>query len=227
MAVYYPVMLDLSNTRCVVIGGGKIAERKIEGLLAAGASVVVISPEFTEPIERRIREGRVGAQRRRFEVDDLTGAFLVFAATDDDEVNREIAQAARERGILVNAVSSPEDSRFVNPAVFRRGELTVAVSTSGRSPAAAALIRDWLEAAMGDRWDSELQWLAAFRRRVREITADGPARERIWHALKQRGVQRLLEDVPPSQWTEADMDKLIASLLDGSAPSAGGADPRQ
>ena len=133
----YPVLLKLAGRTVVVVGGGQVAARKVEGLLASGARVVVVAPRAGETITELAEQGDVGWIVRGFRAADLDEAQLVVAATGDPDLNAVIADAARERNLLVNAVDDPERCDFFLPAVVRRGELVVSVSTSGASPALA------------------------------------------------------------------------------------------
>src|SRR5438128_4553471 len=143
---YYPVLLDLAGRRCVMIGGGPIAERRVDGLLTAGAYVTVISPRMTRPLAALAAEGRIELESRGYREGDLAGADLAFVATDAGEVTVAVAREARERGVWVNAADDPAHCTFILPAVVRRGDLTVAVATGGSSPALARAVREEREA---------------------------------------------------------------------------------
>lgn len=142
MGRYYPVYLDIARRRCVVIGAGPVAERKVRQLLAAGADVTLVSPEATPELRRSAEAGRLRWIERGYAEGDLAGAFLAIAATDDTEVNRAVsAEAERERALL-NVVDVPSLCTFVAPAIVERGPVTVAISTGGASPALARKIRE-------------------------------------------------------------------------------------
>jgi precorrin-2 dehydrogenase/sirohydrochlorin ferrochelatase len=143
---YYPILVELAGRRSVVIGGGPVAERKVEGLLAAGARVTVISPALGPRLEALARQGRIRHLGRRYRPGDLEGYQLAFLATDDKEVSAAAAREGRERAVWVNAADDPARCDFILPSVLRRGELVVAVSTGGASPALARLVREELEA---------------------------------------------------------------------------------
>ncbi|MDZ4183803.1 MAG: bifunctional precorrin-2 dehydrogenase/sirohydrochlorin ferrochelatase [Desulfuromonadales bacterium] len=146
----YPVVLRLSGRRCVVIGGGEVARRKVAGLLAADARIEVIAP-YLHP-ELLALPG-IELTCRPFLPDDLCGAFLAFAATNDRNVNAAIAAAARQLGVPVNIADDPEESDFHLPAILSRGDLLVAVSSGGSSPAFAAELRDHLATKLGPEWE--------------------------------------------------------------------------
>jgi siroheme synthase-like protein len=135
----------MTGRRCLVIGGGTVAERKIAGLLEAGAAVTVISPDISETVARWSKQNAVNFIARRYRPGDLAGYEIVFVATDDKEVNGAAYVEGRERGVWVNAADDPTHCDFILPSVLRRGDLTVAVSSGGSSPALARTIREELE----------------------------------------------------------------------------------
>jgi len=165
---YYPVCLEMAGRRCLVVGAGTVAERKVNGLLGAGARVTVVSPSATERLLDWARAGRIGMTLREYAADDLAGHSIVFAATDDGLVNAEVARDARAAGVLINAADDPAHCDFILPAVLTRGDLTVAVSTGGASPALARVVRDELGAFL-DRED-----YAAARRTLRARGTPAP-----------------------------------------------------
>ncbi len=158
--VLYPIFLDLSGRRCVVVGGGVVAGRKARKLLQARARVVVISPEMGAELE----SVAVEVHRRSYAEGDLEGAYLAFAATDSREVNAAVAREAKERGIPVNVADRPSDGDFALPSTLRRGSLQVAVSTGGASPTLARRIRDELEEVFGPEWAGIVEELGRNRR---------------------------------------------------------------
>jgi siroheme synthase-like protein len=143
---YYPVFLEMKGRPCVVVGGGAVAERKVEGLLAAGARVTVVSPELTTSLAALKGEGRLQHVARQYRDGDLEGYELAVVATDDGSVNAGVAREGRERGVWVNAVDDPPNCDFILPSVIRRGDVVIAVSTGGASPALARRLREELEA---------------------------------------------------------------------------------
>jgi precorrin-2 dehydrogenase / sirohydrochlorin ferrochelatase len=159
--VLYPIFLNLSGRRCVVVGGGEVASRKARKLLQARAEVVVISPEITPELE----SVAVEVHRRPYKEGDLDDAYLAFAATDSREVNAAVAREAKERGILLNVADRPSEGDFALPSTLRRGRLQVAVSTGGASPALARGIKDELEESFGPEWAGLVEELHAARRR--------------------------------------------------------------
>lgn len=143
--VYYPVFLDISERRCVIIGGGAVAQRRIEGLLAASAKVTVVSPAITDALAQLVAQGAIRHVARAYEPGDLAGCNLAFVATDDRDIDQSIFSEARLRGVWVNSADNPENCDFILPAVVRRGNLSVAVCTEGASPATTRAIREELE----------------------------------------------------------------------------------
>jgi len=145
MTTYYPIFLDISGKQVVVVGGGQIAERKVRQLVDCGAIVKVISSKLCPGIAQLAAIGLIEILDRDFTAGDLEGAYLAIAATDNPQVNKQIAQEAREGNILVNVATDLEESRFILPAVIRRGGLVIAISTSGLSPALARMVKEELE----------------------------------------------------------------------------------
>lgn len=174
MSPLYPAMLIISGRLCVVVGGGPVAERKAMGLVRAGAKVKLVSPDVTRRLASAAKSGKLTHLARRFRPSDLKDSFITVAATDDAALNGRIAAAAP---MLVNVADNPALGNFMLPSTIRRGDLTIAISTSGASPAAARAIRQELEGRFGPAVADFLRDLAAIRRRaMREI--DDPAERR-------------------------------------------------
>lgn len=179
----YPITLvDLANTRCLVVGGGEVAARKVAALLAAGARPIVISPAFCESLRRQIDDGHIDAMERRYQSGDLAGVRLVIAATDDPVTNEAVWREAQDTGCLVNVVDDPLRCNFFVPATVRRGALTLAVSTSGKSPLLARRIRQELEAQFEPAYEAYVDLLGELRPIVQEI-ASAALRKRLWEAI--------------------------------------------
>src|ERR1700686_2447178 len=162
---YIPIFLDVTGRQCVVVGGGEVAARKVEALLEAGAHVTVVSPQLSPPLESMAARGLVTHIAREYQRGDIRGCVLVYAATDDPKLHRELAAEARALGIPVNVVDVPELCTFISPAVLNRGELQIAISTGGASPAFAARLRRELEDQFGTEYALTLEVLRAARRR--------------------------------------------------------------
>lgn len=181
--MYYPVYLDLSGRHCVVVGGGAVAERKVLTLLERGADVVVISPELTEGLSALAEQGKVHRIERHYQSGDLEGARLVFGATDDRPTNMAVFEEAEARGIPANVVDDPPLCSFIVPSIVSRGDLQIAISTGGASPALAKRIRVRLEEEFGSEYDTLMQLLGEFRVRVMGDVASPAARRRIFEAV--------------------------------------------
>ena len=145
MAPYYPVYLDVKDRLCVIIGGGPIGEGKIASLLECGANIRMICPDVTEDVQDMADTGVIHLEKRVYEEGDLEGAFVVIAATNDNTVNRRIADEAESLGVLLNVADVTHLCNFIAPSVVRKGEVTVAISTAGLSPALARKLRETLE----------------------------------------------------------------------------------
>lgn len=137
---YYPIFLNIEGKRCVVIGGGRVAKRKIEGLLRAGANVVVISPNLDEELKKMVLW-----IEREYKDGDLDGAFIAIAATNNEEVNQMVYNEAEKRGILINVISSPYLCRFIVPSIIEKDNFTIAISSAGKNPSLSKKIRLKLE----------------------------------------------------------------------------------
>jgi siroheme synthase-like protein len=142
---YYPILLNIRGKKCLVVGGGNVAFRKVQALLENGANIEVISPTFCPKLNQMAKDGAIRIHQKSYNTKDLKNAFIAIAATDDVKTNESIAADARRLGVLVNVVDDPNNSDFIVPSHFRRGDVIVAVSTSGRSPALARKIRSELE----------------------------------------------------------------------------------
>ncbi|RPJ55780.1 MAG: siroheme synthase, partial [Acidobacteria bacterium] len=145
----HPIVVALSAVPVTVVGAGAVAERKIAALLEGGASVTVVSPEATPSVEAWAAEGRLTLKRRPYRAGDLKGARLAYAATSRSEVNRAVRVEAIAEGVWLNVVDQPDLCDFITPAIVRRGDLTIAISTNGRAPALAKQIREDLERQFG------------------------------------------------------------------------------
>ena len=164
----YPVMLDLSSRHCLVVGGGAVAERKVEGLVEAGARITVVSPSLTHPLLRLATDAQLRWRPREYVTGDAEGFVLVMVATDDVSVNAAVAAECRERGILINCADDPARCNFILPSVLKRGALTVTVSTGGASPTMARLVREELEALLPGDVAALTDVMAEVRRTLRE-----------------------------------------------------------
>src|SRR6059058_4368896 len=175
MPDYFPAFLDLRGRRCLVVGGGAVADRKVHGLLQCGARVTVVSPALVPALGRLVAAGRVEHRARAFRRIDARGCVLVVSATGVAEVDDAVAEAARRHGALVNAVDRPARCDFIYGSVLRRGELQIAVSTGGRAPALAREIRRRLEPVVGAEYAALVESVGRARQAAR-ATATTPGR---------------------------------------------------
>ena len=212
MPDYYPVFLNLAGKRCVIIGGGTIAQGKIGGLLQAGCQITVISPDATPGIRQAAQRGDVTWLERTYQPGDLEGAFIGVAATNVWHVNREIYEEAERLGVLLNVVDDPDLCSFIAPSVVKREPVTLAISTGGASPALARKLRETLAHAEALEWADLADVLAQARRIVKEkrVVID-PER---WQCCITRS---LLEMVQEGRSAEA-LDLLLAQLQDPKMP---------
>jgi precorrin-2 dehydrogenase / sirohydrochlorin ferrochelatase len=152
MKGYSAVLVGLAHRKCIVVGGGQVAARKVESLVAAGAVPVVIAPAVVRELEVRAQLGEVTLELRRFRTGDLAGSWLVISATDEPAVNAAVFDEAQAEGCLVNVADDPAHCNFIVPAVVRRGPVSVSASTGGSSPALAHLLRERLEQTVASGW---------------------------------------------------------------------------
>jgi precorrin-2 dehydrogenase/sirohydrochlorin ferrochelatase len=194
----YPVTLvDLADARCVVVGGGEVAARKVAALCQAGARPVVISPELCDALLRQVDDGQIEEIQRQYQAGDLAGARLVIAATDDSATNEAVWREARDVGCLVNVVDDPPRCNFYVPATVRRGALTLSVSTGGSSPLLARRIREMLEQQFDQAHEPYLELLGELRPLVREQVADPARRKELWESLLDSDILELLRAGKP------------------------------
>ena len=190
IGLVYPVALSVRGRRVVVVGGGAVAERKVRGLLGAEPDVVVVSPTLTPPLAALADAGAIGWEPRRYAPGDLAGAFIAFAATDDDATNAAVAADARAAGILVNDASDVGRGDFATPAVHRSGPLTVSVDSGGLSPSFTKRIRDELALQFDARYARAAATLGALRERVQTVVPPGQ-RAAVMQHFAERDVDEL------------------------------------
>ena len=179
----YPLNVDLSGRSLILVGGGKVAERKVRGILSAGTetSICVIAPKITTVLQEHAAAGRLCWKQACYADGMLEGAFLVYAATDLREVNAAVAAEAKRRGIPVNVIDDPAASTFQVPASIRRGELILSVSTAGGSPALSRAIRIELEEMYPPAFGMWLERVSCLRVELQECISSSSARTRFWH----------------------------------------------
>ncbi len=200
---YYPVFLNLSGKKTVVVGGGKTAERKVITLLKAGALVKVISPKITTTLEKLRGKDLLTHLKRHYKKGDIKGTFLVIAGTSSARINTKIAQDAKHPGIgpeasgrLINVIDTPSEGNFIAPSIVKRGLLTIAISTEGSSPAAAKVVRKEIEKLYGVEFTHYLRFLGKMRKKAineikdnkkREKLLKGVASQKIFNTLRKKG----------------------------------------
>jgi precorrin-2 dehydrogenase/sirohydrochlorin ferrochelatase len=192
VARYFPIFLDLEGTECLVVGAGEIATGKAAQLLKYGARLTIVAPRATQQVLEWAKQGRVRYHDREFQESDLDGKTLVVGSTDRPEVNRRVYEAARSRNILANIVDVPELCSFIYGAVVERGDLQIAISTSGRSPAYAAHLRRELENQFGEEYAEYVDILGQVRRAVRKAVTDLEEQKNVYARILQMDLLSLI-----------------------------------
>jgi precorrin-2 dehydrogenase/sirohydrochlorin ferrochelatase len=179
----YPIFLKLEGHKVLIVGGGLIAEQKIEAVLRSATDVTVISPQVTSRIHLWVHQGRLKHVAHEFRPGMTNGYFLVIACTDCEETNRAVYHEARQFGALANAVDDPGFCDFYAPAVVSRGQFQIAVSTGGNSPALAQQVRKNLEQEFGPEYESWTAWLGRMREAIRNALPRSERRNELLHLL--------------------------------------------
>lgn len=206
----YPVNLLVAGRRCVVVGAGRIAARKVEALLDAGAAVHVVAPDVGDEIAGWRDAGRLTVDQRGFEPADLDGAWLVTAATSEAAVNRAVFESAEAHRLWVNAADDPEHCSFTLMSVVRQGDLVVTIGTGGRSPALATYLKDHVTEEMGPEWAELLEMLSEARERLR---AGGVSSETVdWKRALDSGMLDLIR-----AGRQAEAKELLEACLSSSS----------
>ena len=193
MTHLFPVFLNMQERNCLVVGGGQVAERKVLNLLEYKANITVVSPEVTDNLKQLITRHSIVWYNREFIPDDLENMSLVFVATDTGSVNQEVAFLCREKGILINAVDDPPNCDLYIPSILKRGSLTVAISTEGKSPAYAARLRRELEHIITEDHGKLVDILGEQRDRVKETVDDIEVRRAIFQAMANSDLLELIQ----------------------------------
>ncbi len=214
MTAYYPVYLNLTGRRCVIIGGGGVAEGKIARLLDSGAEICVISPDATPGIRRFAADGALHWEQRHYRPGDLEGAFIAIAATNVREVNRRIFEEAETRGVMLNAVDDPPNCSFIAPSIVQRGPVTLAISTGGVSPALARKLRESLQASSDLAWADLAGVMAAARASLRERGLLTTVDPELWQSCL---TPELLKMAQTGQESKA-LEILLNGLLNDTQP---------
>ena len=208
MSVYYPIFLDLRGRRCVVLGGGEVAEEKVEGLLQAGAAVRVIAPRLTPALAGRVAAGEIDHSPRRYRDGDLEGAFLAISERLGEAVHDAVAREADRRDVPLNVQDETRYCSFIAAALVRRGDLTIAISTAGKAPALAVRLRQALERRVGEHYARFLELAGRLRRPLARRHPDFETRRALWYRLVDSDVLRLLE-----QGEEERAQSLIVTIM--------------
>jgi precorrin-2 dehydrogenase/sirohydrochlorin ferrochelatase len=211
----YPVFLNIEGKPSLVVGGGAVGERKVEDLLTAGAQVTLVSREATPTLEAMAGQGLITYLREEFTPEHLNGMVLAIAATNDLDTNQSVSVAAQSRGLPVNVVDQPALCSFVVPATIRRGDLTLAIGTGGRSPALAKKLRRDLEKVYGPEYEPYLELLGAIREKVLAARRDHPDNLHLFTRIVASPLFHLLQarDL-------AALKALLAELLEPILPAA-------
>jgi len=218
MSTYYPLLLNIEGRTCVVIGGGVVAERKVRSLVERGATVTVVSTTISAGLNQMVQQGLIQLLQRNYQPGDLANALLVISATDDPELNKKVATEARRLKALVNVVDDPENSDFIVPSVLSRGDICVAVSTSGKSPALARKIRSELEQYFSEEYSS----LATLVAEVRQELKSNKVRiaEQKWQDVLE--LHQLLQMIRERKYEHAK-ERLLSNILNNEQQGHAGA----
>ncbi|MBI5664323.1 MAG: bifunctional precorrin-2 dehydrogenase/sirohydrochlorin ferrochelatase [Nitrospirae bacterium] len=198
---FYPAFINLKDKKAVVVGGGKVAERKVRLLINAGASVRLVSPRITGNIKKLAERGLLEHTRRNYRQGDLKDAFIIIAATSDVALNTQIA---REAGHLVNVIDMPSEGNFIVPSIVKRGPLTIAVSTEGASPAVSKAIRMEIEGLYGKEFALYLKFVERVRKKAIKDITNSREREKflktlaspsVFSALRNRGYKATYKSI--------------------------------
>src|SRR5712691_6783259 len=216
LVTFYPVVLNLRGRRAVVIGGGAVAEQKVLGLLSAGAHVTVVSPETTPHLAELAAAGGIDLRRRPYRSGDLAGAWLAIAGTDDRAANARVWAEAEREGVLLNAVDDLDHCSFIAPAIHREGDITVAVSTSGKSPALAARLRQRVARLVGPAEARLCELLGELRPELAARVPDSHERTALWYRIVDSDVIEFVR-----QRDDEGAHRRIDELLEEALPVHG------
>ena len=209
MVNYYPVMWKLSGKKCLIVGGGHVAERKVGSLLEAGARVTVVSPTLTVQFTSWSTTGMINARIGRYEPSDMNEEYvLAIAATNEPSINVQVLRDATACRVPIISVDDPEAGDFIVPAVLRRGRLVMAVSTSGSSPVAATQIRDQLEHQFGDEYEVYLDFLHEYRMELHRLNVSGTDRRMLMHKVMELDLLAKIREGSFLEWKKGLRDEL-------------------
>jgi precorrin-2 dehydrogenase/sirohydrochlorin ferrochelatase len=203
---YYPVYLDIQHKKCLVVGGGSVGTRKVNTLVECGALVTVVSPKISEALASLADHHAIDIQRRGYQSTDLNGVFLVIGATSDERLNQQISNDAERLNILCNIADRPAACNFILPAIVHRGDLVIAISTSGNSPAFAKKLRKDIEKQYGAEYAAFLQLMGAIRQRLLQADHAPEAHKPIFNQIIQ---SKIIDRI-----REGDEDAIDTILLE-------------
>lgn len=205
---YYPVNLDIRNRKCLVVGGGDVGTRKVITLLECGASVTVVSINASEKLLKLAESGNIELKRRPYTGTDLDGMFLVICATDNERLNLQVSIDAENLNMLCNIADRPDACNFILPALVKRGDLVIAVSTSGKSPAFAKKLRKDLEKQYGPEYADFLKLMGAIRKKLLSTSHEPEEHKHLFEKLISRDIVQLIKN------NDADkIDLILAEVL--------------
>lgn len=205
---YYPVNLDIQNQKCLVVGGGAVGTRKVMTLLDCGALVTVVSPDITDVLLELANDGSIVLKKRPYQTSDLEGMFLVIGTTNNAKLNRQISNDARRLKILCNIADCPKACNFMLPSIVKRGDLVIAISTSGKSPALAKRLRKDLEKEFGEEYADFLRLMGAIREKLLRKKHEPEAHKHIFEQLINRGLVEMIRDRK-----KEDINSLLLEIL--------------
>ncbi|MDY6824992.1 MAG: bifunctional precorrin-2 dehydrogenase/sirohydrochlorin ferrochelatase [Thermodesulfobacteriota bacterium] len=205
---YYPVCLDIRDKQCLVVGGGSVATRKVESLLAYSGSVSVVAPTVTETLATMAENGRITLARRGYDATDADDVFLIIGATNDARLNRKIKSDADERNILCNIADFPEACNFILPSVIQRGDFQVTISTAGKSPAFAKHMRKQMETQFGQEYGVFLDLMGVIRGKLLGETHAPEAHKPLFQRIITGGLLDMI-----GKREIAQIDALLTEVL--------------
>ena len=205
---YYPVSLDIKDRKCLVVGGGRVGTRKVVTLLDCGAKVTVVSPHVRGNLIELADRGLITLEKRPYRKTDLDGKFLVIGTTDSEKLNRQISMDAEKLNMLCNIADRPEVCNFILPSIVNRGDLTISISTSGKSPALAKKLRVELEEQFGSEYAEVLRLLGAIREKLLSQKHEPEAHKHLFEQLISRS---LLDMIRGNRKDE--IDSLLCEIL--------------
>jgi precorrin-2 dehydrogenase / sirohydrochlorin ferrochelatase len=194
MTNYYPIYVQLNGQPCVVIGGGKLAEGKVDGLLAGNAKVKIIASVLTPQLHNLVQQNQIEYIAREYQQGDLTGAFMVICATNRSEINQQVWEEANANRQLVNVVDDIPHCNFIAPAILRKGALTIAISTAGHAPALAVRLKERLNREIGPEYERFLELAGKLREPLARHIPDFETRKALWYEIVDSNILDVLAD---------------------------------